>query len=35
VNVPAPAVAERTSTIKSPISASGIFARTTSQPSQP
>ena len=35
VKVPAPAVAERISTIRSPISASGILARTTSQPSQP
>ena len=30
-----PAVAERTSTIRSPISDSGICTRTTSQPSQP
>src|SRR5580693_1203455 len=35
VNVPAPAVAERISTMRSPISASGILARTISQPSQP
>ena len=36
VKVPAPAVAERTSTMRSPnCRASGIMARTTSQPSQP
>ena len=32
---PTPAVAERTSMMRSPISDSGILARTTSQPSQP
>jgi len=35
VKPPAPAVAERNSTINSPISASGIMARTQSQPGQP
>src|ERR1700731_4702210 len=35
VKLPAPAVADRNSTINSPISASGIMARTRSQPDQP
>ena len=35
VKEPTPAVAERTSMMRSPISDSGILARTTSQPSQP
>ena len=35
VKLPAPAVAERNSTISSPISASGIMARTRSHPGQP
>ncbi len=35
VKLPAPAVAERSSTIRSPISASGNIARTVSQPGQP
>src|SRR6185437_6130906 len=35
VKLPAPAVAERNSTISSPISASGIMARTRSQPVEP
>ena len=34
-SAPAPAVAERSSTINSPISDSGIIARTQSQPCQP
>src|SRR5579885_29522 len=35
VKEPTPAVAERTSMMRSPISASAIWARTTSQPGQP